>query len=72
MVEARQYSGVPDEVRAIKILIADTDLLKPFDTSTTHVSWYYSDSRTMIRRQRLIVHELSKYDIISAVYGIVE
>ena len=70
--EVMQNSVAPDEVKAIKILIADTNLLKLFDTWTTHVSWYYSDTRNMIRRQRLVVHELSKYDIIAAVYGIVE
>ncbi len=70
--EAMQNSVVPDEVMSINLLVAVPHLLKLFDTSTTHVSWYYSDRRTMIRRQSLIVHELSKYENVSAVHGIME
>ncbi len=71
--EARQNSVVPDEVMATILLVAVPYLLKPFDKSTTHVSWYcYSDMHTVIRWQRLIVDELSQYDIVSAVRGIME
>ena len=36
--EIRQDPAVHDEVRAISLLVADSYLLKPFDTRTTHVS----------------------------------
>ena len=71
--EARQNSVVLDEKMVIILRGAILYLLKPLEKSTTYVSWYYDlDRHTVIKRQKHIVHGLSKYQIVSTAHSIVD